>query len=70
MARDPRDPSDPKWSTSGAPDAVSAGHAARVQELRLMSTYFEDQVDYLMDRYGDTREQAEAIVKNCRGGEE
>jgi len=69
MARDPRDPSDPKWPTSGAPDAISAGHAARVQEM-LADGDGLDPVDYLMFFYGDTREQAEAIIKNCRGGEE
>jgi len=64
-------PFDLDWPTSGTPDAVSAGRAAMVQWQLLQRDYAAaDPVDYIMDVYGDTREQAEAIVKNCHGGEE
>jgi len=57
------------WATLGAPDAISAGHASRVQR-QIASGGRDDPVEYIMNVYGDTREQAEAIVKNCRTFEE
>ncbi len=50
---------------SNAPDTQSMIAAARVQML-LAAGNHASPVDYIMDYYGDTREEAEAIVKNCR----
>jgi hypothetical protein len=65
-----RNPLDPDWAIRGSPDPISTGYAARVQwqlGVRALSGT-DDPVLYLMDT-GDTREKAEAIVKNCLGTE-
>jgi hypothetical protein len=56
---------DPAWPTRGAPDAVSAGHAARVQHLSMSQWLALPAVDYIVEFYGESRENAEAIVRNC-----
>jgi hypothetical protein len=62
-------PYDEDWPTNGAPDAVSAGQAARVQ-MEMINQHKYTAVSYLMHKYGDTQEQAMAIVENCHAGEE
>jgi hypothetical protein len=65
-------PSDEDWPTNERrPDAMSAGPASLVQwQISVRDYAVADPVSYIMETYGDTREQAEAIVKNCRAIEE
>jgi hypothetical protein len=52
-----------EWATSGAPDAQSAGHAARV--LMLIRTQGMTPERYLMRRDGMSQAQAAAIIAAC-----
>jgi hypothetical protein len=60
----------PDWATKGAPDTASIIAATRVQMLVLDAQYYTDFVDYLMEAYGETRERAEEIVRNCQSRED
>lgn len=68
LSRDPIDHAD--W-IDAAPDRSSWLAALKVQDMWLTKGEGgDDPVEYIMDTYGDTREQAEVIVKNCRVIEE
>jgi len=54
---------DSDWATKGAPDAISAGHAARV--LDGLNSNVSAQ-HYLMTHDGLSRHQADELVKACR----
>lgn len=57
---------DPDWATRDAPDNAAMIAAVRVQQLMLAQNYHTDFVDYVIEAYGETREQAEIIVRNCK----
>jgi len=65
-----KDPIDYASWVDGAPDRTSWLAALKVQDIWLTDADVWDPVDYIMVAYGETREQAEVIVKNCRGIEE
>ena len=68
VTKDPLDHLD--W-VDGAPDRASWLAALKVQDMWLAGRdIITDPVQYIMINYGEMREQAETIVKNCRGSEE
>lgn len=55
----------PLWPVAGSPDIQSTVAATRVQML-LTTIAYGDPADYIVEEFGETREQAEAIVENCK----
>jgi hypothetical protein len=66
-----KDPISHRDWVDAAPDSRSWLAALKVQDMWLAADCeVRDHVRYIMDVYGDTREHAETIVKNCRKIEE
>lgn len=63
-----KSPLDPWWCRRGAPDAASMIAATRVQMLMAAGNCGSAE-DYIIEAYGETRERAAEIVRNCQDGD-
>lgn len=61
-----KSPLHPKWPEWGAPDNRSMAAAVRVQMLLAAGAAGSSPADYLIEHDGYTRDEAEAIVANCK----
>jgi hypothetical protein len=53
------------WAFERAPDPISAGQAARVQQLAALRDACATPAEAITELYGDDKESAEAIARNC-----